>query len=118
MIRPPTILIVEPTCIVSDVLVQVVAKYTPDAVAIVARTVQDACARLDAAPVTVIITDDRFTDGTSIEVLAAARRHAVPAVVIADFHEREAVVRTAGARAFLIKPFDIATLLAALRSVL
>ena len=118
MRRPPTILIVQPARIVSDVLVRIVAIHAPDAVTLVSRTVQSACERLQTAPVTAIITDDRFADGTSIEVLAAARRHAVPAVVIADDIQREAAARIAGARAFPTKPFDIDTLLAALRFVL
>lgn len=115
---PPTILIVEPVPMISAVLVRIVAVYAAHAVPVIAHTVHAARHILQTRPVTAVITDDRFCDGTSVDVLAAAHHHAVPVVVIADGPHREASARAAGAAAFLTKPFDVDPLLTALHAMI
>ena len=113
----PTFLIVDDDAMIRLLLRRTLARYDPHAVVVAAATVAAAQQHLWEAPPDSVITDYHLTDGTGLEILAAAQRCAAPPQVIVisgDIARAEAVL-AAGARAFLAKPFTPTDLLDLLR---
>ena len=76
---------------------------------------RSALAALDAAPFALAVVDRHLPDGDGLDVLRVAREHAIPVVIMTGY--ASATSRTsshsAGAAAYLAKPFSAQAFLAA-----
>ena len=109
----PTFLIVDDDAVIRLVIRRTLARHDPLALVLVAESVAEARQQLAHATPHILITDYHLTDGTGLDVLAAARAQTpMPAsVVISGDTARKATVLAAGAVAFLAKPFAPSDLL-------
>ncbi|MDP9311406.1 MAG: response regulator [Chloroflexota bacterium] len=103
----PTFLIVDDDAIIRLVIRRTLARHDPHALVFSAGSVAEARQQLTHTTPHIVITDYHLTDGTGLDVLAAAQALApMPAsVVISGDTARKAAVLAAGAVAFLAKPF-------------
>ena len=109
----PSFLIVDDDAIIRLVIRRTLARHDPLALVFIAGSVAEARQQLAHTSPHILITDYHLTDGTGLDVLAAARVHTpMPtSVVISGDTARKAAVLAAGAVAFLAKPFGPSDLL-------
>ncbi len=107
-----TILVVDDEPVLCHVISRVVRKLCPSAIPIDNPTVADVYESLVKHAVTAVITDFNLPDGTALDVLVAVHAHdaTIPVIVMSADASRACDVVTAGATAFLAKPFNVVDL--------
>jgi DNA-binding NtrC family response regulator len=108
-----TLLVVDDVAVIRRIVRRAIAKVCPTALVIAASTITEARQALQQRAVTAIITDYHLPDGTGLDVLRAAHAYnpTMRVVVMSTDATLATTSRSAGAYAFVSKPFDMSALL-------
>jgi DNA-binding NtrC family response regulator len=116
----PSILVADDDPTIRRVLARVVQRARPDATIVEAADGSHAIAAVHRQPLDLVITDYHMPHASGLDVVAAVRAHSprLPVVIVSAHPHIEPAAMTAGATAFVTKPFSIEQLTALIRSLL